>query len=409
MDHNSNGQTWGDADRVTCLKCRERIEHDEARQCAPKKIFEHYDKSILTACLRRDSSFNWCLSPTCNSGQISDCNSTTPFKCKACGFKQCIEHGVAWHENETCKEYSQRVTNTIDTNISKYCKPCPQCKTMLKKNRGCDHMTCPTCQFNWCWGCGCDWTHASGDATLHKKWCPGFYHSKPLITLWRSPRSKVLVGVWVELGYQYDYDHPPPQAAFPDFAEWWESKFGPRHRFYWRRCLERNRMAVEQLPSAEWIGKNKKALKKEWAYTMKMIQEYRIQMEGEKVRKRENAVKQEKEMCEQSAELERRLQLGLPMMEGDWCFAYEETFLQEKTKQDRYKIALNPNPIAVQKRRAEAYDGPDPVDELEQAQWVNVETKRVRILTPEVTDLVQMFQEFSVEPKWAKKIKRLQK
>jgi hypothetical protein len=34
---------------------------------------------------------------------------------------------------------------------------CPRCKTTIEKVSGCMHMTCPICNHEWCWTCGCDY------------------------------------------------------------------------------------------------------------------------------------------------------------------------------------------------------------------------------------------------------------
>ncbi|KAM7135197.1 E3 ubiquitin-protein ligase parkin isoform 2-T2 [Molossus nigricans] len=46
--------------------------------------------------------------------------------------------------------------------IKKTTKPCPRCHVPVEKNGGCMHMKCPqpTCQLEWCWSCGCEWSRA---------------------------------------------------------------------------------------------------------------------------------------------------------------------------------------------------------------------------------------------------------
>ena len=32
-------------------------------------------------------------------------------------------------------------------------KKCPECKILIEKNGGCNHMTCPKCKVHICWNC----------------------------------------------------------------------------------------------------------------------------------------------------------------------------------------------------------------------------------------------------------------
>lgn len=63
--------------------------------------------------------FRWCLSPSCNSGQLHENPVDEPiFTCNTCGNKDCAVCDVHWHEGQTCNEYqdSQRA-NAADVPV----------------------------------------------------------------------------------------------------------------------------------------------------------------------------------------------------------------------------------------------------------------------------------------------------
>ena len=37
---------------------------------------------------------------------------------------------------------------------------CPMCRTRIEKNKGCNHMTCAFCKYEFCWACGASVTTA---------------------------------------------------------------------------------------------------------------------------------------------------------------------------------------------------------------------------------------------------------
>jgi hypothetical protein len=165
---------------IPCPECNSELDYDDVKRCATHEQFEKYDRLALVIILSQDPNFHWCISPTCESGQVH--TSANPiFACTACGHKQCIAHKSPWHENETCAEYNNRVAGTVFTinekasqkKIEETTKACPQCKARIEKNDGCDHMTCslPSCKFQFCWECSCDWVKASHDAAYHVKTC----------------------------------------------------------------------------------------------------------------------------------------------------------------------------------------------------------------------------------------------
>jgi sulfatase maturation enzyme AslB (radical SAM superfamily) len=102
-------------------------------------------------------NFQWCLNPTCPSGQ--EHISGARFTCYSCHHQYCVRHGTAWHQNETCNQYDTRwIAARIQDQASEewkavQAKKCPKCSALIEKDGGCDHMACtaPGCshQFNW--------------------------------------------------------------------------------------------------------------------------------------------------------------------------------------------------------------------------------------------------------------------
>jgi hypothetical protein len=118
-----------------------------------------YDRLTTRAALSAIPNFHWCMRLHCEAGQIHD--STGPFfECEVCHYQYCLHHKTPWHEDETCAEYTQRVTRNIAAEerasretVKAISKPCPGCKAPIQKISGCKHMRCRKCSYQFCWCC----------------------------------------------------------------------------------------------------------------------------------------------------------------------------------------------------------------------------------------------------------------
>jgi hypothetical protein len=114
---------------------------------ATPEAFSRYDRQLTVAALRETENFHWCLSPSCNSGQISndDCNR---FTCVTCQAKHCTQHQVVWHKGESCEQYDlrhqrhRRDDQASEAEVRRTSKPCPNCRKVVHKFEGCNHITC---------------------------------------------------------------------------------------------------------------------------------------------------------------------------------------------------------------------------------------------------------------------------
>lgn len=136
--------TW---DRLKCPECPQLLKFDDVRRHASREDFSRYDVLATRDAVKSIPNFRWCLSTSCESGQIHD-PTCQRFKCTACKAKHCVQHEVPWHTKETCEEYDKRnrrrrkEEKASEETIKKTTKSCPECKKAVHKFTGCNHITC---------------------------------------------------------------------------------------------------------------------------------------------------------------------------------------------------------------------------------------------------------------------------
>lgn len=147
-----------------CAECPEEMSHADVQRAASAATFEAYDKLATRTALASLPDFAWCLGPGCRSGQLNTDNSDF-MECAACGYKQCLRHGAAWHAGETCEQHDRRTSGAAARReeeeartaavLDAVSKPCPGagCGWRIQKADGCDHMTCRKCRHEFCWRC----------------------------------------------------------------------------------------------------------------------------------------------------------------------------------------------------------------------------------------------------------------
>ena len=66
-----------------------------------------------------------------------------------------------WHgELITCEEALNRQLEGWAEENAGNISFCPMCRTRIEKNKGCNHMTCAFCKYEFCWSCGASATNA---------------------------------------------------------------------------------------------------------------------------------------------------------------------------------------------------------------------------------------------------------
>jgi len=152
--------------------CGHAYSHEEIRMLASSEVFSRYDKLRLLGHIATLPDFRWCLSESCDMGQVyhfprmpsfPDTRHRSRVVCDACGFEMCFYHQVPWHKDQTCVDYDadrgDPESEATEEWLRQNTKPCPgMCGASVEKKGGCFHMTCQVCRFEFCWECLSDWS-----------------------------------------------------------------------------------------------------------------------------------------------------------------------------------------------------------------------------------------------------------
>ncbi|KAK4158409.1 hypothetical protein C8A00DRAFT_28689 [Chaetomidium leptoderma] len=152
------------ADNLPCPTegCNRTLSYDHIKLYADQETFEKYDRYLLLKLTGKNPNFRWCIQGSCDNGELYE-DGDDYICCGACGFEMCYTHQVPWHDGLDCDEYDSQqehgdpgFSDTQDW-LDKNTKPCPDCGVKITKGEGCFHMTCSSCQHEFCWECLADW------------------------------------------------------------------------------------------------------------------------------------------------------------------------------------------------------------------------------------------------------------
>ena len=120
-----------------------------------KNLIDKYNKFKKRSEIIKDKNKNLCPNPDCDS--FLQKNSVSKYVQYENGHKYCFDCLNPPHGNKSCDKESESLF--MDWKKDKRVKRCPRCQMFTEKNEGCNHMTCVSCQYQWCWLCEGKYTY----------------------------------------------------------------------------------------------------------------------------------------------------------------------------------------------------------------------------------------------------------
>ena len=158
---------------------------------------DRYNDRLMEKWKDSAEHFQQCRHPSCDYGQQIDPEYSNFITCPKCKGKTCTSCDAVWHTGLSC-EHNRMQLLEEETPMDKQARKareaenkatmtymdgatvrCPECKIPGIKFEGCDHMTCPTCDYQYCWRCGADYHRIRDEGNdIHEPACP--YHTQNL-------------------------------------------------------------------------------------------------------------------------------------------------------------------------------------------------------------------------------------
>ena len=137
------------------------------------------------------NKYRYCTTPDCPEIYALESGSGDGiFRCRSCFVAVCISCREE-HDGFSCEEWKAHRDPEAQERLlegwvegNKLVKKCPQCKILIEKNGGCNHVICRKCSAHICWTCM---------GVFEEK---GIYHHMELVHGGIDDEGGVLFGVW---------------------------------------------------------------------------------------------------------------------------------------------------------------------------------------------------------------------
>lgn len=123
------------------------------------KLKKVYLNQLVDSFVSENRYVEYCPTPGCGLAieLVESGAGNESVKCKN-GHEWCFRCRQRPHEPAPCKIWSflearEKAGDVNSKAMDAISRPCPSCGTRISKNFGCNHMTCASCQYHFCWQC----------------------------------------------------------------------------------------------------------------------------------------------------------------------------------------------------------------------------------------------------------------
>lgn len=130
-----------------------------------------YDDYVVRSYVNDNEHFRECPAPGCERAMhyplpkhLLEQEQCPSVKCD-CGFRFCFRCSHEEHGPASCDLLRKWLKKEVDESetanwMAANTKPCPGkgCGKLIEKNGGCNHMTCASCRYDFCWVCEGPWS-----------------------------------------------------------------------------------------------------------------------------------------------------------------------------------------------------------------------------------------------------------
>eukprot|EP01090_Pellita_catalonica_P006992 TRINITY_DN1745_c0_g1_i2.p1 TRINITY_DN1745_c0_g1~~TRINITY_DN1745_c0_g1_i2.p1 ORF type:complete len:560 (+),score=88.12 TRINITY_DN1745_c0_g1_i2:95-1774(+) len=164
--------------KVVGILCPERgcetiLEYQEVKHLLDERTFTQYDTFLRDREIDKDKNMMWCRTPGCGNAMVLNKAMYPMYICYKCLGSWCLACDIPWHGDLTCKQWKdflalEKHKKDYDVKdfvmfqrwLKNHAQECPNCKSAIEKNGGCNHMTCANCGHEFCWLCLARYTHS---------------------------------------------------------------------------------------------------------------------------------------------------------------------------------------------------------------------------------------------------------